>query len=86
MSATTPARAALPVRNRAWWTMSVTCFEPATMRLTWHGLSSARMGYVINTEPSGRGDVKLHRASLQHDPLQILVCWAFVHQGLYVTA
>lgn len=40
----------------------MTCFEPRddSSYLVW--LDSHEDGYVINAEPSGRGDVKLHRA------------------------
>lgn len=40
----------------------MTCFEPRddASYLAW--LDSNRDGYVINTEPGGRGYVKLHRA------------------------
>lgn len=40
----------------------MTCFEPRddASYLAW--LDSHKDGYVINAEPGGRGDVKLHRS------------------------
>lgn len=40
----------------------MTCFQPCDDAAYINWLQAHSDGYVINTEPSGRGDMKLHRA------------------------